>query len=158
TFLRLMLMAHSSLFRAANVTGQDHGVSLQQANERELLTSNAIPLRAPSLHLVDWRQINQFGLITVRTFSVPRSELPADVAGYEIDGEQVGNGTKPPIFVERNQLRVRHARTQLAHALLGHLPVANELGISLEDGLRKEFVAWDLNPKLAFQAKHDVQE
>src|SRR5262249_14000159 len=96
--------------------------------------------------------------MTVRTFSGTLRELPADVAGYQLDREQVRNGAKPSIFVERTQLRVRHARTKLAHPLVGHLPVAHELEIALEDGLRKEFIAWDLNPKLAFQTEHDVQE
>ena len=86
------------------------------------------------------------------------SELPSYVSGHQIDREQVGNGTEPSILVELTQVRVCYARTQFANPSLGYLAVGHELGIALEDLLGKELVAWDLDPELAFQAEHDVQE
>src|SRR5262249_16884901 len=81
-------------------------IDLERVRENYCSLSVLERYPAPSLPLVDRRQINQVSLMTIRTRSVALSELPADVAGYQIYGEQVGNGTEPSIFVEPTQLRV----------------------------------------------------
>src|SRR6266542_3742747 len=94
---------------------------------------------------------------TVRTRSGALTELPGDVPGQQIDGEQVGDGAQPSILIEGTQVRERQARTQLAHACVGHLAFAHELGISLEDRLGEQLTAWDLDAELALQTENNVQ-
>src|SRR4051794_29244193 len=62
-------------------------------------------------------------------------ELRRDVAGDQIDGEQVGQSAEPPVAVEPVEVGVGHALAQLAHALVGHAALPDERGVALEDGL-----------------------
>src|SRR5262249_13077521 len=85
-------------------------------------------------------------------------DLPGDVPGHQVDGEQVGDAAQPSVVIEAVEVGVGHARAQLGHALVGNPAFSHELQVSLEDRLGEELAAGDLDSELALQTEHDVQE
>src|SRR5262249_50733453 len=94
-----------------------------------------------------------FGLLILA-----RRDLRPDVPRDQVHGEQIPQAVEVRVFLELRQVRVRHSRPQLGHALRGDLAVLDELGVALEDRFREQLAAGDLDAELALQPEHDVQE
>src|SRR5262245_10643761 len=87
-----------------------------------------------------------------------RLELALDVAGDQLDGEQVADVADLGVLLEAAEVGEGHACAQLLDSLVGHAAVLDELRVALEDRLREQLAARDLDTKLPLQAKDDVEE
>src|SRR5262249_15193385 len=85
-------------------------------------------------------------------------DLQLDVAGDQFHREQLADLHHLRVLLELAEVGERHPRPQLGQALLGDLAVGDELRVALEDRLREQLAARDLDAELALQAEHDVQE
>src|SRR5438874_365040 len=85
-------------------------------------------------------------------------QLPLDIAGDQLDGEQVAEVADLGVPGELAEVGKGHLGPQLVQAAVGDLAVLDELGIALENRFREQLAARDLDAKLALQAEDDVEK
>src|SRR3974390_37053 len=86
------------------------------------------------------------------------SQLALDVASNQVHCKEVAEVAQLRILLEMAQVRKRHFRAQLGHALFGNPAVWDQVRIALEDGFGEQLATRDLDPEFTLKAEDDVEE
>src|SRR5581483_5059861 len=88
---------------------------------------------------------------------IPRfAEFTLDVAGDDLDGEQVADAADLRVGLELAEIGEGHACPQLFQPLGCYLAVLHEIRVAVEDGFREKFPARDFDPEFTLEPEDDV--